>query len=175
MAVTRKQKFGTVDPPLVAIRRWFIGWWTRTPHVTTGDKSDPVLRRWYVIPRNRYCNVYLHQFVKDDDDRALHDHQWRFFSFILKGSYVEIVKGPDGEYSVSRRRWSLASRPAEHAHRVILARDGEKLVPCTTLCITGPIVRDWGFHCPKGWRRWSEYLDGNYIQKGNSRVSRGCD
>ena len=50
---------------------------TRRPaDFVIGGAERPYLRRWWVIPRNRLFNVYLHQFLRSDDDRALHDHPW---------------------------------------------------------------------------------------------------
>ena len=34
------------------------------------------MRRWWVIPRNAYCNIYLHNFLHSDTDAALHDHMY---------------------------------------------------------------------------------------------------
>src|SRR3546814_8204117 len=42
----------------------------RKPDITIGGEDNPYLRRWYIIPRNRWFNVYLHEFLRDDDDRA---------------------------------------------------------------------------------------------------------
>jgi hypothetical protein len=48
------------------------------------------MRRWWVIPRNKFFNIYLHHFLHSDDDRALHDHPWWNVSILLRsGSYVE--------------------------------------------------------------------------------------
>ena len=43
----------------------------RPPNFVIGDPADPYLRRWYVIPRNPLFNIYLHQILRSDDDRAL--------------------------------------------------------------------------------------------------------
>ena len=51
-------------------------------------------------------------------------------------------------------------------HRIEI-RGGEQ---CWTLFITGPRIREWGFHCPQGWRHWRDYTKpGSYGQ-----VGRGC-
>src|ERR1700719_4013108 len=47
------------------------------------------LKRWFVIPKNRYINIYLHCFIRDDEDRALHDHPWFNVSCLLIGGYIE--------------------------------------------------------------------------------------
>ena len=47
------------------------------------------MRRWWVIPRNKWFNVYLHHFLRSDDDRALHDQPWWNLSILLDGEYTE--------------------------------------------------------------------------------------
>ena len=46
------------------------------------------MHRWYIIPRNKYFNIYFHEFVGSDDP-IYHDHPWYSWGFILEGSYVE--------------------------------------------------------------------------------------
>ncbi|MEP7150066.1 MAG: hypothetical protein ABI857_14395 [Acidobacteriota bacterium] len=143
------------------------------PHFVIGGEGDPYMLRWYVIPRNRRLNIYVHKFLRDDDDRALHDHPWWFVSLILKGGYVEVTdKGP-----VTRDRWSLAFRPATHRHRVELHRVIEPWagltvrIPAWTIVVTGRSSRTWGFWCPKGFVPWHEFVDQN--DEGN--IGRGCN
>ncbi|SID67872.1 Protein of uncharacterised function (DUF550) [Mycobacteroides abscessus subsp. abscessus] len=63
-------------------------WLRLEPHQPIGAEGEaPYLLRWYVIPRNRWLNIYLHKFLRDDDDRALHDHPWWFVSLMLWGQY----------------------------------------------------------------------------------------
>ncbi len=62
---------------------------SRPPDFIIGGKNDPYVRRWWIIPRNRFFNIYLHQFLHSDDDRALHDHPWVNFSYLLRGGYLE--------------------------------------------------------------------------------------
>lgn len=148
----------------------------RDPDFIIGDPSNPYLLRWYLIPRNGWFNVYLHKFVRDDDDRALHDHPWASMSIVLSGGYYDVTYGPDGTL---QRRWyrpgSVVCRWANTAHRVELSsindlNDVSKR-PAWTLFITGPKVREWGFWCPFGWRHWQEFTDG----KDGSRIGKGCD
>ena len=63
----------------------------RAPDFIVGaDSPDGAyLHRWYLIPRNRVLNIYLHQFLRDVDDRALHDHPWPWCSLLLDGAYFE--------------------------------------------------------------------------------------
>lgn len=119
------------------------------------------LARWYLIPRNRFFNIYLHRFDGSDDDRALHDHPWISVSVMLTGELIE--HDLSGRHHVP---WLLpVFRRARYAHRLELVRG-----PAFTVFITGPRLRLWGFLCPQGWRPWHEFttVDG-------SRVGRGCD
>lgn len=131
--------------------------WRRPPDFTVGADFDPYLLRWYLIKRNRVSNVYLHQFIRSDEDRALHDHMYANVSLILGGSYVEHFA--DGR-AVIRRAGDIVFRLPSTLHRVSLVngRDG---IPNTvlTLFVTGPRVRQWGFQCPQGWVPWTEFVN----------------
>ena len=138
----------------------------RAPDVVIGGHDRPYLRRWWVIPRNRFLNVYLHEFLRSDDDRALHDHPWANGSILLRGSYVEHTIAAGGiehrqqlPAGAIRMRWT-----GRLAHRIELT-DG----PCWTLFVTGPRYRHWYFHCPKqGLVHWQDFTspDGTTVGKG---------
>ena len=150
------------------VRDWFKRLLSGKPHQIIGGPGDPYLKRWYLIPRNTHVNFYLHQFLRSDDDRALHDHPWWFVSAIVRGEYVEITE--------RGRKWrgagSIAFRPAEWRHRVklvdeLVLSDGVACLEpksCWTLIITGPRSRRWGFWCrnkPEGEQfiHWKEFGD----------------
>jgi hypothetical protein len=152
-----------------SLKQWAKGWLSGGPHLTIGPRY---LLRWYVIPRNPWLNVYLHQFLHDDEDRALHDHPWWFVSVMAWGRYREMIESG----LVERAAPSLAYRPAMHAHRVVLKRDyKDRPIPCWTLVITGRVTRDWGFYCPQGWKHWKEFTAYNNGQGDYGQVGRGCD
>lgn len=144
----------------------------RRPDFIIGPADQPYLLRWWLLPRNRITNLYLHLFCRDDDDRALHDHPWWSVSLVLSGGYFEITTAADGTHE---RRWygpgSVRIRSARFAHRIELARRDGQPVPCRTLFATGPTVRQWGFHCPKGWRHWKEFCD----ERDSGQVGRECN
>ena len=136
------------------------------PNVVIGGRENPYLRRWWVIPRNRFFNVYLHQFCRSDDDRALHDHPWWNVSVLLLGRYVEHTISDGGiNVRTERKAGDWKFRRANAAHRIELI-DG----PCWTLFITGPRIREWGFHCPNGWRHWRVFTSG----PNGETIGRGC-
>lgn len=135
----------------------------RAPDFVIGPKEAPYLRRWWVIPRNRWFNIYLHEILQNDDDRALHDHPWINCSIPIRGGYREIT--PRGTFM--RRTWRPVLRRATAAHRLEII-DGK---PCWSLFITGPVIRQWGFHCPKGWRFWKDFVS----DRDSGQVGRGCE
>ena len=141
------------------MQAWALGIMQRAPDFVIGDDY---LRRWWVIPRNEGCNVYLHEIRKSDDDRALHDHPWENTSYLLIGGYIEHT--PEGRFI--RSAGDIVQRPANALHRL-------EVVPgtsCISLFITGPKVRDWGFACPQGWVPWHEFTD----PTDSSKIGRGC-
>lgn len=120
---------------------------SRQPDFVIGDNY---LRRWWIMPRNPFFNIYLHEINKSDEDRALHDHPWENQSFIIKGRYVEHT--PDG--SILRSEGDLVSRPATALHRLEVL-PGETGV--ISLFTTGPKVREWGFQTENGWIHWKDF------------------
>lgn len=171
----------------------------REPDLFIGGRQNPYLIRWHLIPKNKLFNIYLHKFCRSDDDRALHDHPWMFnVSILLTGEYDEENPANPKEWprdlsrkKLRRKRFIPYFRWGRSPHRVQLIEctpgdicdcggsaflckkyypNGEK--PVWTIFITGPIVRRWGFYCPKGWV-WSKLFLSN---KGRtSEVGRGCE
>lgn len=131
----------------------------RSPDVVIGGNY---LRRWWAVPRNAFANVYVHQFLRSDDDRALHDHPWPSSSLILDGRYIEHT--PEGQFV--RQPGDFVSRSADALHRVELIGSA----PVITLFTTGPKVRDWGFACPQGWVPWQQFCH----PTDPTKVGRGC-
>lgn len=140
----------------------------RRPDKVIGGHDDPYMLRWYVLPRNRLFNVYLHHFLRSDDDRALHDHPWANFSLILRGEYTEHTIAAGGVHHRRLMRQSAwRFRPSgKLSHRIELHAG-----PCWTLFITGPFYREWGFHCPGGWVHWERFT--SHDDRG--QIGKGCD
>lgn len=144
----------------------------RMPDKTIGGADRPYLLRWHLVPRNRLFGIYLHCFLRSDDDRALHDHPWWSLSLSLEGRYLEIVpvdqSDPNGPTrTLVRRPGTLVLRRATHAHRIVIYPG----MPAWTLFIVGPVVRKWGFWCPQGWRRWQDFTAGEHGEV----IGKGCD
>jgi hypothetical protein len=154
---------------IMALRRLFLPMAEeRAPDVIIGGAENPYLKRWHLTPRGDHEAVYLHHFLRSDDDRALHDHPWPSLGVILEGSYLEHVPGN----VILRAEGDLVRRAPEDAHRVELLRDRNgREEPVWTLFLVGQRVRDWGFHCPKGWVHWRDFTSGEH----GELVGRGCE
>jgi hypothetical protein len=143
----------------------FIDWlkvlFSGKPHFIIGETDNPYMLRWHIIPRNKFLCIYLHKFLRDDDDRALHDHPWNFVSVMLKGSYDEYT--PEGV--ISRSAPSVAYRKADHQHRVELRSKA-----CWTLVFRGSVIREWGFWCPQGFVHWKVFT----APDNPGEIGRGC-
>lgn len=138
----------------------------------------PFLLRWFIIPKNKWFNVYLHKFVRDDEDRALHDHPWANLSIILHGQYIEHTIAKGGvHWRKLFKSGDVKFRMPWSSHRVELTYgttteamcDGIEIgpsgkMPSWSLFVTGPTMRKWGFHCPGEWRSSHKF-----------HVKGGCD
>lgn len=138
----------------------------REPDFKIGGAENPYMNRWYVKPRNKEQNVYLHQMLRDDDD-VKHDHPWRSISIVLFApelyeKYIDWRGRP-----VMRRVYTgqVLYRGAGFTHQMIVPQ------PAWTLFMTGAVVREWGFHCPKGWVNFKDYVEKN---ETGSKPGRGC-
>jgi hypothetical protein len=140
----------------------------RAPDFVIGGRDQPYMLRWWVIPRNRIFNLYLHQVLRSDDDRALHDHPWLNCSLLIEGRYAEHTIAAGGVHRRAvRAAGAIKVRGAKAAHRLELI-DGH---PVVTLFLTGPRVRSWGFHCPEqGWVHWEDFT----ATDDYGQIGRGC-
>jgi hypothetical protein len=169
----------TIDRLIASITR-------RPPDFVIGGTGRPYLLRWWLTPWSgcyrdveqpnlwqqivrRLPAIYLHNFLRSDDDRALHDHPWANVSILLRGAYTEHTIAAGGVHrrevlsaGALRVRWT-----GRIAHRVEL-HDG----PSWSLFITGPRYRSWGFHCPEqGWIDWKRFTAAD----DPGSIGKGCD
>jgi hypothetical protein len=153
------------------------------PDFIIGRRDDPQVLRWYVIPRNKFFNIYLHCFLRSDADFALHDHPWLWnASYIWEGGYYEQLADDDAQqetYRVYRPAASWKFRWGKSPHRVELALDLDNVPAdriCWTIFITGPKVpkwwREWGFYCPKGFIPFHKIV--KYRTNKGSEPMDGC-
>ncbi|MGH1426929.1 MAG: hypothetical protein ACRBEE_03255 [Arenicella sp.] len=126
----------------------------RKPDEIIGEKY---MRRWHLRRKQGSWNLYLHRYDGSDDDRALHDHPWKSISILLCGNLHEVAKN-----KTYRLWWFLPKyRNAEYAHRIIL-----KSRYAYTLFFTLKKEREWGFHCPQGWKHWKDFTSADGQQTG---------
>lgn len=102
----------------------------------------------------------VHEILRSDKDRDLHDHPFDYITLIMEGGYFEeqpkYADWPAGpRISTWRGEGSLLSRRAEDPHRLIIP-EGSRAV---TLFMTSPRRRDWGFYTKGGWVHWRNYLN----------------
>lgn len=126
--------------------------------LTTGEGKTYLDRRGF---QTRWFNLYLHHIDAPDPGRALHNHPWVFWSFVLRGGYREEVRkhprGADGLYHAetrlrSWRRWTLHTMRLTDWHRIV------KVEPDTwTLILTGRYKQKWGFLTPDGFVPHEQY------------------
>ncbi len=121
--------------------------------------DEDYMRRWYIIPRNRFFNIYFHLFFGSDADTP-HDHPWVSMSWILRGSYIEHT--PQGDYV--RKTGDITLRGPRALHWIEIDR------PVYTLFLTGPRVRVWGFQCREKWYSHTDYI----AARGPDRLANGC-
>ena len=145
---------------------WLIARVTRrAPDFVIGGEQRPYLKRWWVIPQNRLMNVYLHQFLRSDDDRAEHDHPWANVSWLLQGYYWEWRN----DVAHLRIAGDVVVRPSGRIHHRIQLIGG---APVWTLFVTGPKYREWGFLCPnRGWVHWKLFTAAD----DPGSIGKGCD
>lgn len=152
------------------------------PSERIGPPECPILNRWILIggatgSAGSSLKLMLHHFLPNRDDRDMHDHPRPFWTFVLWGSYENLVPctgrlcnegivgfimrppelcticGGDG-FIVGEhmKRGVLRYRPATHAHRTRVGPEG-----CWTLVLMGPLRRPWGFWREGKWWPWREY------------------
>lgn len=143
----------------------------RPPDMRIGGPERPYMLRWWLLPRNRWFNIYLHRFLRDDDDRALHDHPWPSLSVLLQGELIEtwapqpeLAALPEHQRIRVNTVGSVIWRGPRFAHRLALPLNADlEPTPAITLFVVGPRLREWGFWCAKespagGWRPWRKFV-----------------
>lgn len=142
----------------------------REPDFIIGGRERPYVLRWWLSRRAKWLpGAYVHQFLRSDDDRALHDHPFSNISILLRGEYTEHTIAQGGIHQ--RRRYQagdvIVRLSGRRAHRIELHTG-----PCWTLFLRGPVYRQWGFHCPeRGWVHWKDFTAHDDI----GAIGKGCE
>lgn len=108
-----------------------------------GDKPTPV-------------SVYLHHFIRPDEDRELHNHPWKWaVSVTLAGGYTEERFDSSGGIVTRRTRFLSVNFIRGTDYHRVAELHGETW----TLFLAGPKTSSWGFWVPgTGHVPWREFL-----------------
>lgn len=114
------------------------------------------MKRWRLL-HLKTCGMRIHNIVRDDADRELHDHPFTFLTFILWGGYFEEtldtskVGIDERGYPFTKKKWygpgSILLKRAEDLHRLDMGPKGS----AWTFSLRGPTWRQWGFLTKDGW------------------------
>lgn len=161
--MSRRYKSGT---------RWCSWRWTDV--VLNGELY---LRRLHLV-QTPWFSIMLHWIQRPDSQPDMHDHPVSFWSFLVRGWYIEatpsgprmycslprrlsgklrreLLRGYKGPAALERALFTpkaINRKRATDKHRIIVSHPN-----MLTLVFAGPVVRSWGFHTPKGWVPWREY------------------
>jgi len=155
--------------------------------------TDAYLARYWLTPPKKdedgyssASSIVLHQFIRGDDDGALHNHPYDFTTTILSGGYDEVV-GPSrsgDEFYMDENghaAWFKICGPAEKLWRTIPRRVGDQVskrareihmatnpLPDTwTLVQTGTRCNDWGCFPPgKPCVPWRQFVQHTTVVGG---------
>lgn len=135
-------------------RYWLFG----GSHPKRDDRDDASLgwkRSLLDALVGRFVAARVHDILRSDLERHLHNHPWPYITVILRGGYHEVTAGPDGK---EVRKWygpgSVLFRGYKHFHRLEKPTDG----PCVTLFfMLGRHAQPWGYDTPHGFILASQY------------------
>jgi hypothetical protein len=149
-------------------RWWFFGGGAR-------DDRDAGERGWTGSALDRFLGrfiaVRLHQILRSDDERDLHDHPWPFMTIILSGGYWEVTPLDQGAGSALRlvaAGAALARAGLDH----LPSRDRPAPAAHTggphglDAVLQGPQSQQWGFYMPSGKVPAPEYITPTRTLKG---------
>lgn len=161
----------------------FIIWYAkRTPF----EHIPGYMNRWWIIPYTKFPKwwrdrvgflrwierkmpaVRVHEILRSDLDRELHDHPWPFVSIILRGGYTEVRPKYDrsglytGEEAIFHGPGSILFRRSKDFHRLVLPTKMLGGFPAYevayTLFISFAYTQKWGYLiAPKFKQRYEEY------------------
>lgn len=121
--------------------------WGFTLGERLGRAECPYARRWIV--QTPAGSLRLHRWYHSDDERAMHDHPWWFVTLVLQGGYTDCAEHASDHLT----RGSVRYRSALHRHYVVPDQGG-----ATTLLVTGPTTRRWGFWMKGRFRKSTRYF-----------------
>lgn len=164
---------------------WFVDFLIRLAQRTPFVHIPGYMNRWWLIPYTKFPAwvlkwfpflrwierkmpaLRIHELLRSDNDRHLHDHPWPFVSVILRGGYWEERPLYDraGLYTGCKVRWygpgSILFRKATDFHLLRLPSvpaKGMEPQHCWTLFLTFAYQQKWGYLVHPAYKlRYEEY------------------
>lgn len=148
-----------------------------------GKPECPYVIRWRLS--TPLGSLRVHHWLGSDDDRALHDHPWRFVTLVLKGGYEDLgehscktkpqtdgdgfIYCPECGCSVTSEQPGRFTRGqytvdkltrGSIRYRSAFHKHTVQVCPegAWTLLLTGRRTRDWGFWVDGRWRKRNRYF-----------------
>lgn len=136
-------------------RYWLDGWMPSkilTPAETREEREEKVRPQGF----QEVYGIYLHRFLKPDEDAALHSHPWKWgLSIILVGGYTEECIRSGRIITRRLRPGRMNFFGTESFHRITELHGQETW----SLFIAGPKAASWGFWVPeRGFVSWRQRL-----------------
>lgn len=151
--------YAAMQKPYFHLEGYMRRYWVKEPEVTGSNSYENAAR--------------VHEFLRSDNDRALHCHPWPSTSIVLVHGYIEMLplsqdqdpmSDPKHYVLMQRRPGDIVHRAARDRHRVILAEGAT----AWSLFLMGQREKEWFFHDPiRGAVPWREYLGENSGQKND--------
>lgn len=112
-------------------------WWRPYDIIINGELY---LRRYFLI-KTKWFGLFIHRIYKADDNRFPHDHPFNFWSFVLRGWYLERRYSVRGKKLIEfRNTWSLAKRKDSDIHEISVVSND-----LLTLMFIRHTNKNWGF------------------------------
>lgn len=123
-------------------------------HSTVSLNGSPYLERWFIAIAG--WTFRLHRFHRGDEDRAMHDHPWAFWTFPFTGYYERYATDFNRSSAIRYvKPWRFHYRPRLFRH-IVLHPNGK--TPWWTFVIAAAKTDSWGFWpSPREfipWRKW---------------------
>ena len=157
-----------IERGLSSLWHHFMTMTNRKRIIMDREDKEPYMVRYYMFLLNRNkqipFNVFIHHFIKGDDDHV-HDHPWGYFTLILTGGYYETVYNTT-ENTV-KTYWRAPGFyqvvTSKHTHKIFLKED---TVDTWTLFIPFTRVKAWGFMVKQKDSDSVEWVDaGDYLKE----------
>lgn len=135
--------------PYMHLPGYMNRWWLFNPYQKAGGEIIPRrgLRAW--LP-----SIRVHEILRADTAKHMHDHPWEARTILLRGAYSETIE--EHSQNVAYYRHSGDTRAIRYGeyHHIHHVWDGS----CFTLFFTWKYVGTWGFKVDGRKVPWREYL-----------------